>query len=277
MEWSLAGRARRRGAAVPDRDMLVWKETRPHLRRGGEPRTRRASPLPAAARHRRAARERAELERWECGQRPSRCCSTTAPEYIEAMLGCLPGAGRAVQRQPALPAREIAQLLDMLGAEAVVYHRALGALVLDGVERAAWPCSSTSTTARESRRSPAARLRGGRRQGCRSRSRPAGPVPGRPLSRVHGRHDGLAQGRALAPGRHLRRRDGRRRRPRPGDLAARRGRRPRPGSRRRRSCTRPRSGPRSTAIHSGATLVLHDDRSRVRRAHHPRDVAAASA
>src|SRR5262249_26506256 len=68
-------------------------------------------------------------ERWECGQATVALILYNCPEYIEAMLGCY--RARAVPfnvNQHYRPA-EVRSLLDMVGAEAVVYHRSLGPLL----------------------------------------------------------------------------------------------------------------------------------------------------
>lgn len=126
-EWSLAGAFDAIAAAVPDRDMLVWKDTRrTYAQVAGRVRGL------AAFLHGRGLgvrRERAVLERWECGQSTVALVLHNCPEYIEAMLGCF--AARAVPfnvNQHYRP-EEVRGLLGMVRAEAVVYHRALGSLV----------------------------------------------------------------------------------------------------------------------------------------------------
>ena len=133
-------------------------------------------------------------------------------EYLEGMLGALQGPGRAVQRQ--LPLRR--------GGAALPADRLAGR-------------GRSSTTRRSRRRSPRSapscptldgadpgRRRVGQRRCCpapsTTRSALAGvdpdrpavePLARRPLHPLHGRHDRHAQGRAVAPGRHLPGRHGR--------------------------------------------------------------------
>jgi 3-oxocholest-4-en-26-oate---CoA ligase len=132
VEWSLSGVFEVLADAAPDRDMLVWQDTR-------------RSYAQVAARVRNVAgflarrgfgvrRERGDLARWECGQATVALVLYNCPEYVEAMLGCF--RARAVPfnvNQHYRPA-EVAGLFAMLGAEAVVYHRALGPLVREALD-----------------------------------------------------------------------------------------------------------------------------------------------
>jgi fatty-acyl-CoA synthase len=131
-EWSLAEVHEVVAAAAPERDMLVWKGTR---RTYAEVAARVRSVAGFLSRRGVGIRrERAALERWECGQSPVALLLYNCPEYIEAMLGCF--RARAVPfnvNQHYRPA-EIRSLLGMLGADAVVYHRALGPLLRDSAE-----------------------------------------------------------------------------------------------------------------------------------------------
>lgn len=127
MEWSLPAAYDAVAAAVPDRDMLVWKNIR---RTYGEVamRTRNF----AAFLQRRGIgvrRERNALERWECDQAPVALLLHNCPEYIEAMLGCLRARAVAFNVNQHYRPGEIRSLLDMVGAEAVVYHRSLAPLL----------------------------------------------------------------------------------------------------------------------------------------------------
>jgi 3-oxocholest-4-en-26-oate---CoA ligase len=132
IEWSLSDTFAVLADAAPDRDLLVWKDTR---RTWAEVVTRvRNFAGFLTSRGIGARRERGELERWECGQSTVGLLLYNCPEYIEAMLGCF--RARAVPfnvNQHYRPA-EVAGLFDMLGAEVVVYHRALGALVREATQ-----------------------------------------------------------------------------------------------------------------------------------------------
>ena len=85
-EWALAAVHDVVAAAVPDREMLVCGGGPADLRRGaasapgGWPRSWRRRGIGLR-------RERAELERWECGQDAVALILHNGPEYIEAMLG----------------------------------------------------------------------------------------------------------------------------------------------------------------------------------------------
>jgi fatty-acyl-CoA synthase len=119
------------GAAAPEREMLVWKDVR---RSFGEV-ERRTGGLASFFTSQKLGlqRERDQLERWECGQSPVALILHNCPEYIESMVGCY--RARAVPfnvNQQYTPA-EIRSVLDMVGAEAVIYHRSLGPLVREAM------------------------------------------------------------------------------------------------------------------------------------------------
>src|SRR5262245_41473674 len=126
-EWSLPDAYEALAAGAPDRDVLVWKDAR---RTYAEVAARTRNLAGFLARHGIGIRrERSALERWECGQSAVALLLYNCPEYVEAMLGCM--RARAVPfnvNQHYRPA-EIESLLDMVGAEALVHHRALGPLV----------------------------------------------------------------------------------------------------------------------------------------------------
>ena len=107
--------------------MLVWKDTR---RTYAEVATRTRN-LAAFLQRRGIGvrRERSELERWECGQATVALLLYNCPEYIEAMLGCFRARAVPFNVNQHYRPEEVRSLLDMVGAEAVVYHRALGPLV----------------------------------------------------------------------------------------------------------------------------------------------------
>jgi fatty-acyl-CoA synthase len=131
IEWSLPAVHDVVTAAAADRDMLVWKSTR---RTYGEV-TARTRGLAAflAAHDVGLRRERAELERWECGQAPVALLLHNCPEYIEAMLGCYRARAVPFNVNQHYRPGEIGGLFAMLGPEAVVYHRALGPLLAEAI------------------------------------------------------------------------------------------------------------------------------------------------
>jgi fatty-acyl-CoA synthase len=127
MEWSLPAVFEVLAAAAPDRDMLVWKNTR---RTYAEIATRTRNLASFLQRHGIGARrERSELERWECGQATVALLLYNCPEYVEAMLGCFRARVVPFNVNQHYRPEEVGSLLDMVGAEVVVYHCALGRLV----------------------------------------------------------------------------------------------------------------------------------------------------
>jgi len=76
-------------------------------------------------------RERAELERWECGQSPVAIVLSNCPEYVETMLGAFRARAVPFNVNHHYNATEVGQLLDQVGAEAIVYHRRLGPLLTE--------------------------------------------------------------------------------------------------------------------------------------------------
>ncbi len=132
MEWSLSAVHDVVSRAVPERDMLVWN----HVRRTyGEvaSRSRRiASFLTASGLG--AHRERQDLERWDCGQSPVALILHNCPEYIESMLGCFRARAVPFNVNHYYRPAEVRRLLDIMGAEAIIYHRSLSALVGEALE-----------------------------------------------------------------------------------------------------------------------------------------------
>lgn len=126
-EWSLAAAFDALASAAPGRDVLVWKSTR---RTYADVAARTRGLATFLGRHGVGIRrERAVLERWECGQATVAILLYNCPEYLETMLGCF--RARAVPfnvNQHYRPA-EVRSLLDMLDAQAVVYHCGLAPLV----------------------------------------------------------------------------------------------------------------------------------------------------
>jgi 3-oxocholest-4-en-26-oate---CoA ligase len=114
-------------AAVPDREMLVWSSVR-RTYADVQERTRRLAAF-FRARGLGVRRERAELERWECGQSPVAVVLSNCPEYVETMLGAFRARAVPFNVNHHYNAVEVASLLDQIGAEAVVYHRRLAPLL----------------------------------------------------------------------------------------------------------------------------------------------------
>ena len=127
MEWSLPAVLDIVAATAPEREMLVWKQVRRTF--GEVDRRTRGLASFLASEGIGLQRERRQLERFECGQSPVALILHNCPEYVESMVGCF--RSRAVPfnvNQQYTPA-EIRSVLEMVGAEAVIYHRSLGPLV----------------------------------------------------------------------------------------------------------------------------------------------------
>ena len=123
MEWSLTAVQDLVSGEVPDRDMLVWEGVR---RTHGEvaSRSRRLAAF-LVDRGIGAHRERADLERWECGQAPVALILHNCPEYIEAMSGCFRARAVPFNVNHYYSSAEVGAVLNMVGAEAVIYHRSM--------------------------------------------------------------------------------------------------------------------------------------------------------
>ncbi len=127
MEWSLSAVLDIVGDAAPEREMLVWKDVRRTYREVAD-RTRGLAAF-LTAHDLGIHRQRHELERWECGQSPVALILHNGPEYIESMVGCFRARAVPVNINQHYTADEIRSVLEMVGAEAVIYHRSLGPLV----------------------------------------------------------------------------------------------------------------------------------------------------
>ncbi len=131
MEWSLPAVLDVVNGAAPEREMLVWKDVRRtfsevHRRTRGL-----ASFLTSQGIGLR--RERNQLERWECGQSPVALILHNCPEYIESMIGCYRARAAPFNVNQQYTPAEIRSVLEMVGAEAVIYHRSLGPLVKEAL------------------------------------------------------------------------------------------------------------------------------------------------
>jgi acyl-CoA synthetase (AMP-forming)/AMP-acid ligase II len=131
VEWSLSAVQDVVSGEVPDRDMLVWESVR---KTHGD----------VVSRSRRLAaflveqglgvhRERPELERWECGQSPVALILHNCPEYIEAMSGSFRARAVPFNVNHYYSSAEVSAVLNMVGAEAVIYHRSLAPMVADAL------------------------------------------------------------------------------------------------------------------------------------------------
>ena len=131
MEWSLTAVQDLVSGEVLDRDMLVWEGVR---RTYGEvvSRSRRLAAF-LVERGIGVHRERAELQRWECGQSPVALILHNCPEYIEAMSGCFRARAVPFNVNHSYNSAEVGAVLTMVGAEAVIFHRSMAPMVADAV------------------------------------------------------------------------------------------------------------------------------------------------
>ena len=135
VEWSLAEAHRCIAEVIPDREMLVWRDQRRTYGQVNERSDALARVLVAAGLG--VHRERAELQQWESGQSQVGILMNNRPEYIEAMLGCFKARCSSFNVNHHYTAKEVADLLALMGAEAVIYQRSLGPLLKDALgERA---------------------------------------------------------------------------------------------------------------------------------------------
>ncbi|HKE73142.1 MAG TPA: AMP-binding protein [Acidimicrobiales bacterium] len=128
-DWSLPGVLDVVTAAAPGRDMLVWGPVR---RSYAEVRDRtRGLAAFLGARGLGVRRERAELDRWACGQSRVALVLSNCPAYVEAMVGAYRARAVPYNVNHHYNAREVAALLARVGADAVVYQRRLAPLLAE--------------------------------------------------------------------------------------------------------------------------------------------------
>jgi len=131
-EWTLAAANDAVAAAVGDRDMVVWGADRRTYAEVGDRSRRLAGHL--VARGLGLHRERAGLERWECGQSPVALIMANRPEYLEAMYASFRARAVPFNVNHQYRPHEIRALLEAIGAEAVIYQRQLAAVVGEAVD-----------------------------------------------------------------------------------------------------------------------------------------------
>jgi fatty-acyl-CoA synthase len=131
-DWSFVAVHDALATAVPEREMVVCGDARRTFAEVAR-RTRSIAAF-LGTRGLGLRRERAELERWECGQDSVALVLHNGTEYLEAMLGAY--RARAVPfnvNQHYRPA-EVGALFADLDVRAVVYHRRYGDLVAAACE-----------------------------------------------------------------------------------------------------------------------------------------------
>lgn len=127
-EWTIGAVVDAIAEAVPDREMTVCGDRRTTFAQGAD-RTRRLANF-LASRGLGAQRERAELERWECGQDVVALVMHN-DLYPEMVIGCLKARTVPVNVNYYYSPGEVADLLAYLKPRAVIYHRSLGAKFAD--------------------------------------------------------------------------------------------------------------------------------------------------
>jgi 3-oxocholest-4-en-26-oate---CoA ligase len=128
-EWSLPAVVDTVTETVPDRDMLIFGTDR-RTYRSVQERTRRLGDF-FVQRGLGVQRERAELERWQCGQSRVAILLSNCSEYAEAMIGAFRARAVPYNVNYQYNPREVSALLQQIGVDAVVYHRRFGRLLAD--------------------------------------------------------------------------------------------------------------------------------------------------
>ena len=132
MEWTLPGVQDVIAATAPNREMLVHGETR---RTYCEVRARSTGLARfLAARGLGLHRDRAKLERWECGQSTVGLVLHNRCEYLESMLGCYRARAVPFNVNYNYRSGELRALFDMVAAEALIYERAFGPALAEAIE-----------------------------------------------------------------------------------------------------------------------------------------------
>jgi acyl-CoA synthetase (AMP-forming)/AMP-acid ligase II len=126
-EWSIPAALDVVTAAAPDRDMLVWTSVRRTFTEVQDRTSRLGAFLQAHGFG--VQRDRAELERWECGQSRVAILLSNCPEYVETMIGAYRARSVPYNVNYHYNAREVAALLRQIGADGVVYHQRFGPLL----------------------------------------------------------------------------------------------------------------------------------------------------
>jgi fatty-acyl-CoA synthase len=131
-EWSLPAVLDVIAETVPDREMLVWQDTRRTYAEVAERSKALAGYLLGAGVG--LQRERDALERWECGQTPVALVMHNRTEYLESMYGCYRARAVPFNVNHQYNASEVRSLLEMVGAGAVIYQRRFGPLIAEANE-----------------------------------------------------------------------------------------------------------------------------------------------
>jgi fatty-acyl-CoA synthase len=128
-DWSIPSAIDAVTDAVPGREMLIWTTVR-RTYADVQDRTKRLGSF-FVQRGLGVQRERAELERWECGQSRVAVLLSNCPEYVETMLGAWRARAVPYNVNHHYNPAEVAALLEQIGVDAIVYHRRLGPLLTE--------------------------------------------------------------------------------------------------------------------------------------------------
>ena len=122
-EWSLSEVHDIVSSAIPERVMIVWRDRR--LTFGEIAGRSGALARSLVAQHLGVHRERGELARWECGQDRVALLMHNTPEHVESILACWKARVVPCNVNYHYTPREIADLLERIGARGVIYERSL--------------------------------------------------------------------------------------------------------------------------------------------------------
>ncbi|HKC50948.1 MAG TPA: acyl-CoA synthetase [Myxococcota bacterium] len=120
MEFNLAELSESIAAAIPDREMMVWRDRRLTYGQVAERSRRLANYL--RGRGLGVHRERAELAGWESGQDHVALYLYNCPEYVEGMLGAWKARSAPFNVNYRYVDEELVYLLRDAKARAIVYH-----------------------------------------------------------------------------------------------------------------------------------------------------------
>ena len=194
---------------LADRECIVWRDRRLTYGQVSERSRRLASYL-----HGRGLglnRERAELQGWESGQDHLALALYNGNEYLEGMLGSYRARVAPFNVNYRYVGEELQYLLNDARPRGMILHSSLAPTLAEVLPTLDSPPEVLLQVEDESGNSPPSRggvVRGGPGR-ILTRGRAGRAVPRRPLRPLHGGHHGHAQGRAVAPARHLHGRHGR--------------------------------------------------------------------
>ena len=131
-DWSLPAVLDVVTGVAPDRDMIVWERRRLTYAEVAQRSKQLAGYL--AGRGLGVQRERAELERWECGQSRVAIVLSNCPEYLEAVIASFRARCAPYNVNQHFRPGELAALFARIGVDAIVYHRRFGPLIAAAID-----------------------------------------------------------------------------------------------------------------------------------------------